>query len=167
MNNPNKNQTLETIQLINNNIKNTAELKEPQTESSNIMVNSDNSLQFIPNINPPFNPNISSNVEINPTFTYVPTITINFDAGTKRKIRTLEPLKLGLEPKEMNCPFCEEKIETLTKKTINKKALFIAIGTVYIGLVLIQICKNKSISCEDCEHSCPCCRRKIGQYTAL
>ena len=67
----------------------------------------------------------------------------------------------------MNCPFCDESIQTGTKTSINMKALLPAIGTFYIGFVIMQACKNKEISCLDYEHSCPNCGNVIGTYYAM
>ena len=165
MNLTNPNQTLETAPLSNNNVQNLGNLNSPQMNPPNNMVNPVNAPQFNQNVSHQGNPNIG----VNPTITNAPTITVNVGGNEKpKKTKTFAPLDLGLEPEVMTCPYCEESITTQTKKNINTKALLIAIFTFYIGMVLGQMCKGKSIGCEDCEHSCPNpdCRRKIGKYNA-
>lgn len=71
------------------------------------------------------------------------------------------------ESKIMRCPFCKKNISTNTKKSMNIKALLIAIGTCYCGFAIMQACNHKSISMNDCEHSCPKCGRIIGTYYAV
>lgn len=71
------------------------------------------------------------------------------------------------EPKSMACPYCKKKIVTNTKKSTNMKALLIAIGTCYCGFALMQVCNNKKINLNDCEHSCPKCGNIIGTYYAV
>ena len=164
-----QNQTLETNQLTNQ-TQNVINLNAPQTSQPNLLPNINNSPQYNPqnnpNINPQNNQNINSNIVVNQN------IIVNQDKKptniTVKTIRTLTgPVKVGLEPERMECPFCQEKIETQTKRSTNIKALLTAIGTLYIGFYLIQTCKGKPVSFDDCEHSCPNCRQIIGKYYSM
>ena len=157
-----QNQTLETNQLTNQ-TQNVINLNAPQTSQPNLLPNINNSPQY----NPQNNQNINSNIVVNQN------IIVNQDKKptniTVKTIRTLtgRPVKVGLEPERMECPFCQEKIETQTKRSTNIKALLTAIGTLYIGFYLIQTCKGKPVSFDDCEHSCPKCGNIIGTYYAV
>ena len=173
MNLTNPNQTLETAPLSNNNVQNLGNLNSPQMNQPNMaypQMNPVNNMAFPVNA-PQYNQNVSHqvnpNIGVNPTITNAPTITVNVGGNEKpKKTKTFAPLDLGRDPEVMTCPYCEEPITTLTKNNINTTALLVAIFTGYIGMVLVQMCKGKSIGCEDCEHSCPNCRRKIGKYNA-
>ena len=184
MNITNPNQTLETAPLTNNNIQN---LNAPQMNPAmvNPMVNPQmNPAMVNPMMNPQMNPGmvnptnapqfnqnashqVNPNISVSPTITNAPNITVNVTNDKPKRAKTFIPLDLGLDPETITCPHCEETITTDTKKIMNMKALLIAIGTFYVGLVLTQVIKGKSIGCEDCEHTCPLCKRKIGKYNAL
>ena len=152
-----QNQNLETTQLANTS-QNTLNLTVPKIGSSNIYANPNNNPQFSQNFNPIINNNPSIKVEVKNDLPKI-------EVKTKRTIS--RPVKFGLESKKMNCPFCDEPIQTGTKTSMNMKALLTAIGTFYIGFVIMQACKNKEISCLDCEHSCPNCGNVIGTYYAM
>ena len=172
-----QNQTLETNQLTNKtqNVINFNAI--PQTNQPNIFPNINNSPQYNQNYNPQFNPqfnptfNPTINPTINPVFENKPTIIVQENVPPKIEIKTKRtifgPIKLGLEPQSLKCPFCEETITTQIEKSTNIKALLTAIGTLFIGFVLIQICKNKPVGCKDCEHTCPNCGHIIGKYYAM
>ena len=130
------------------------------------------------NANPTNTNNPNNTVSINPSFQANPNITqnpvINNNIDIKqpeikiKKQKThLGPTEFGLESVTMTCHNCEESVMTRIVKTTNIKAVLTAIGTLYIGLVCIQICNNKSIGCEDCEHYCPLCGFKLGRYYAM
>ena len=172
-----QNQTLETNQLTNKtqNVINFNAI--PQTNQPNIFpyinnypqYNQNHNPQFNPQFNPTFNPTI--NPTINPVFENKPTIIVQEKEPPKIEIKTtrtlIGPVKVGLEPQSLKCPFCEETITTQIEKSTNIKALLTAIGTLFIGFVLIQICKNKPVGCKDCEHTCPNCGHIIGKYYAM
>ena len=170
-------QTLETNQLTNK-TQNAINFNAiPQTNQPNIFPNINNSPQYNQNYNPQFNPqfkpifNPTINPTINPVFENKPTIIVQEKEPPKIEIKTRRtifgPIKLGLEPQSLKCPFCEETITTQIEKSTNIKALLTAIGTLFIGFVLIQICKNKPVGCKDCEHTCPNCGHIIGKYYAM
>lgn len=160
-----QNQNLETTQLANTS-QNTLNLTVPKIGSSNIYANPNNNPQFSQNFNPQFNPNFNPIINNNPSIKVeVKNDLPKIEVKTKRTIS--RPVKFGLESKKMNCPFCDEPIQTGTKTSMNMKALLTAIGTFYIGFVIMQACKNKEISCLDCEHSCPNCGNVIGTYYAM
>ena len=172
-----QNQTLETNQLTNK-TQNAINFNAiPQTNQPNIFPNINNYPQYNQNHNPQFNPqfkpifNPTINPTINPVFENKPTIIIQEKEPPKIEIKTLRtifgPIKLGLEPQSLKCPFCEETITTQIEKSTNIKALLTAIGTLFIGFVLIQMCKNKPVGCKDCEHTCPSCGHIIGKYYAM
>ena len=169
MNFTQQNQTLETNQLTNK-TKNGTNLNVPQTNQPNLVSNINNSPQFNPQFNPLYNPQFNNQIT-----TTSPSITNNISTyayvdnniNVKPSRSIFGPVRVGLEPKKMNCPFCEEKIETQIETSTNIKALLISIGTLFIGYFLIQICKNKSVSCKDCEHTCPNCGHIIGRYYAM
>lgn len=166
-----QNQNLETTQLANN-THNKLILNDPQITQPNIQVSPNNNPQNTINFNPQFNP--TYNPQFNPVFNPVintnPHININNELP-KIEIkprRILAPrVKLDNKSKKMNCPYCEEFIETETEKSLNIKALLTAIATFYIGFVVIQACKNKDISFQDCEHTCPKCGTVIGKYYVM
>ena len=89
------------------------------------------------------------------------------NTNKKRVLTGFNSLKLGIESKRIECPFCGENIKTEIHKSTNIKALLTAIGTFYIGFVLIQTCKDKPINCKDCEHTCPNCGHIVGKYYAM
>ena len=207
-----QNQTLETIQLTNNN-QNLININVPQANQPNLLPIINNNPQNIQNFNHQFNPQITQNYnpQFNPQVTqnynpsFNPQITQNYNPSFNPKItqnynpsfnpiiqtaptqvevkidnklpiksvkikpkRTITgPVNLGLEPKTISCPFCEEEINTKIEKSTNIKALLIAIGTLYIDFILIQTCRVKAVSCKDCEHSCPNCGHVIGMYRAM
>ena len=172
-----QNQTLETNQLTNKtqNVINFNAI--PQTNQPNIFPNINNYPQYNQNHNPQNNPqnnnqfNPTFNPTINPVFENKPTIIVQEKEPRKIEIKTRRtifgPIKLGLEPQSLKCPFCEETITTQIEKSTNIKALLTAIGTLFIGFVLIQMCKNKPVGCKDCEHTCPSCGHIIGRYYAM
>ena len=166
MNFTQQNQTLETNQLTNK-TQNGINLNIPQTNQPNLVSNINNSPQFNPQFNPLYNP--QNNTTTSPSYTNNINTNISFfnNITVKPSISIFGPVRVGLEPKKMNCPFCEEKIETQIETSTNIKALLISIGTLFIGYFLIQICKNKSVSCKDCEHTCPSCGHIIGRYYAM
>ena len=169
----NQNQTLETTQLANN-TQNTINLTTPTINPSYVVVNPNNNPNFIQNHNPIINTNVNPqfNPIIKPIIKNSPKIDVNVETKPPKieikKKRTIVPnVKLGLKPKNMICPFCEEHIVTETETSMNMKAFCTAIGTFYIGFVMMQACNNKEISCQDCEHSCPLCHNIIGTYYAM
>ena len=173
-----QNQTLETNKLTNQ-TQNILNLNTPQTYQPYLLPNINNNPQNTQNFNVQYNPqNIQNfNPQFNPVFAptfspvFAPQISQPIEVERKEKTitnRTITGLvKLELEPKTISCPFCEEEINTKIKKSTNIKALLIAIGTLYIGFVLIQTCRGKAVSCKDCEHSCPNCGHLIGKYHAM
>ena len=172
-----QNQTLETNQLTNK-TQNAINFNAiPQTNQPNIFPNINNYPQYNQNHNPQNNPqnnnqfNPTFNPTINPVFENKPTIIVPEKEPPKIEIKTRRtifgPIKLGLEPQSLKCPFCEETITTQIEKSTNIKALLTAIGTLFIGFVLIQMCKNKPVGCKDCEHTCPSCGHIIGKYYAM
>ena len=172
-----QNQTLETNQLTNQN-QNVINLNVPQTSQPNLLPNINMSPQYNPNISPQnnlqYNPNNTNQVSpnISPTIQVSPNIIVQQDNTPKnitlKARRTITgPVKVGLEPKNMICPFCEERIQTQIETSTNIKALCTAIATLYIGFFLIQTCKSKPVSCDDCEHTCPNCGQIIGKYYAM
>ena len=188
-----QNQTLETNQLTNNN-KNLININVPQANQPNLLPIINNNPQNIQNFNHQFNPQITQNYNpsFNPQITqnynpsFNPKIIQNYNPSFNPVIQTaptqvvvenklsvrpnrviIDPIKLELEPKTISCPFCEEVINTKIEKSTNIKALLIAIGTLYIGFVLIQTCRGKVVSWEDCVHSCPNCGHMIGKYYAM
>lgn len=172
-----QNQTLETNQLTNQtqNVINFNAI--PQTNQPNIVPNINNTPQNIQNFNPQNNPqnnnqfNPTFNPTINPVFENKPTIIIQQKEQPKIEIKTtrtfIGPIKVGLEPKRMICPHCGADMTTQTSRSTNIKALATAIATLYIGFYLIQTCKSKPVSCDDCEHTCPECGHIIGKYYAM
>ena len=171
-----QNQTLETNQLTSQN-QNVLNLNVPQVNKPNIQPNINTSPQYNQNYNPQNNNQFSPvfqpqiNQTVAPVINNNPTIIVPenkppvIEIKTKRTI--FGPIKLGLEPQSLKCPFCEETITTQIEKSTNIKALLTAIGTLFIGFVLIQICKNKPVGCKDCEHTCPNCGHIIGKYYAM
>ena len=178
-------QTLETNHLTNK-IKNEINLDIPKINQTNLAPNKNNTPKFTnfnPQLNPSFNPqlNPSFNPQFNPSFSspFNPSFNPSFNSpfnrsfntqysNTIKKKRVLTGFNsLGIESKRIQCPFCEENIKTEIHKSTNIKAVLIAIGTFYIGFVLIQTCKNKPISCKDCEHTCPNCGHIVGKYYAM
>ena len=133
--------------------------------------------QITQNYNPSFNPKIIQNYNpsFNPVIQAAPTqveVKVENNLPVSRVTTKIErkltgPVNLGLEPKIMNCPFCGKKITTNIKKSTNMKALLTAIGTLYIGFVMIQTCRGKAVGWEDCQHSCPECNETIGNYRAM
>ena len=172
-----QNQTLETNQLTNQtqNVINFNAI--PQTNQPNIVPNINNTPQNIQNFNPQNNPqnnnqfNPTFNPTINPVFENKPTIIIQQKETPKIEVKTtrtlIGPVKVGLEPKRMICPFCGVDMTTQTSRSTNIKALATAIATLYIGFYFIQTCKSKPVSCDDCEHTCPGCGHIIGKYYAM
>ena len=172
-----QNQTLETNQLTNQsqNVINFNAI--PQTNQPNIFPYINNYPQYNQNHNPQFNPqfkpifNPTINPTINPVFQNSPTIIVQQNEPQKVEIKTTRtfrgPVKVGLDPQKMKCPFCEAEIMTQTSRSTNIKALATAIATLYIGFYLIQTCKSKPVSCDDCEHTCPECTQIIGKYYAM
>ena len=153
-----QNQTLETNQLTNK-TKNIINLDVPQINQPNLSPNKNNTPKFNLNFNHQLNPNFNANITLN-------TITQYSNTNTPVATRSGDA-KVGLEPKRIKCPFCLENTRTEIHKSTNIKAFLIAIGTFYIGFVLIQTCKNKIVSCKDCEHTCPNCGHLIGKYFAM
>ena len=168
-----QNQTLETNQLTNKtqNVINFNAI--PQTNQPNIFPYINNYPQYNQNHNPQFNPQFKPifNPTINPVFENKPTIIIQQKETPKIEVKTtrtlIGPVKVGLEPKRMICPFCGVDMTTQTSRSTNIKALATAIATLYIGFYLIQTCKSKPVSCDDCEHTCPGCGHIIGKYYAM
>ena len=111
MNFTQQNQTLETNQLTNK-TQNGINLNVPQTNQPNLVSNINNSPQYNPQFNPLYNhqnntttsPSITTNFN---TYAYVDN---NITVKPSRSIFGL--VRVGLEPKKMKCPFCEEKIES-------------------------------------------------------
>ena len=160
----NQNQTLETNQLCypKQNLRNK---NMPDINETNI------NPTFNPTINPIISPTITQNPNISPIIKVSPSFIINqeqpkIEIKPTRTIMSAAP-NFGPESKVMNCPFCKEPIHTEINKTMNMKAICIAIGTCYIGLCLIQMFNNKNIGCEDVEHKCPNCGYIIGTYYAM
>ena len=160
--NPNQNQTLETAQLAN---MNTNTNTNQNTFSGNFtpQTNQPYGTQINPIINPQINPNInvSPNIVVN-NETKLPPIEIKPQRTIMRA-----PIKVGTQPLTMQCPFCNEKIQTRINKTTNMKALLTAIGLCYCGFAGMQACNNKEVGCDDCEHECPSCGYKVGNYYAM
>ena len=133
--------------------------------------------QITQTFNPQFTPQITQtfNPQINPVIQTAPTkVEVKIDnklpigsVKTKTKRTITGPVNLGLEPKKIACPFCEEEIDTVVEKSTNMKALITAIATLYIGFVMIQTCRGKAVGWEDCQHSCPKCNKTIGYYRAM
>ena len=167
-----QNQSLETNQLTNE-TQNVINLNVPRTNQPNLLPNMNNNPQNTQTYNPQntqsYNPQNTQTYNPQNTQTYNPQTTINFNPIITtspppqpqpviqiNQTRTFTgPLKLGLESKRINCPHCNQEIDTQIETSMNMKALITAIATLYIGYVLIQICKNKEVTCVDCEHSCP------------
>lgn len=166
------NQYLETTQLANT-TQNALNPTAPQTNPPNMFNSPNNIPQYTQNFNPQFNP--SFNPQINPIIspniggaTTNVTAQVNMPKVEVKTKRTFtRPYKWGLESKRVACPNCEQLIDTEIEKSMNMKAVCMAIGTLYVGFALIQMCKNKPISCEDCQHSCPKCGILIGAYYAM
>ena len=127
--------------------------KFPNSPNNNSRNNSTSSFQINSNFTPIFN-NQYSNLN-----------TISIRTNQQSIIFLTE--KFGIEPKKIVCKFCGEHIRTRTQKSTNIKAVLTAMWTLYIGFVLIQICKGKPVSCEDCVHICPNCGHEIGKYHAM
>ena len=133
--------------------------------------------QITQNYTPSFSPQITQTYapSFNPVIQPAPTkVEVKIDnklpigsVKTKTKRTITGPVNLGLEPKKMTCPFCEEEIDTVVEKSTNMKALITAIATLYIGFVMIQTCRGKAVGWEDCQHSCPKCNKTIGYYRAM
>ena len=126
-------------------------------------------MQAIPVYNAPItvNPKISPNIEISPNTQVNVEPKINITATEKVRKKYTPPPKFGPDSVTMLCPECNERISTETEKKYNIKAILTAIATFYVGLVAIQLCNNKGIGCEDCEHSCPKCGTRLGAYYAM
>jgi hypothetical protein len=133
--------------------------------------------QITQNYTPSFSPQITQTYapSFNPVIQPAPTkVEVKIDnklpigsVKTKTKRTITGPVNLGLEPKKITCPFCEEEIDTVVEKSTNMKALITAIATLYIGFVMIQTCRGKAVGWEDCQHSCPKCNKTIGYYRAM
>jgi len=170
---------------MNNNPQNTQTYNPQNTQSYNPQntqnFNPQNTQTYNPQNTQNFNPQNTQTYNPQNTQTYNPQTTINFNPIITtspppqpqpviqiNQTRTFTgPLKLGLESKRINCPHCNQEIDTQIETSMNMKALITAIATLYIGYVLIQICKNKEVTCVDCEHSCPNCKHIIGKYLAM
>ena len=110
----------------------------------------------------------NSNQQINRTNTEIKIILPEIPKkDTESETPYIPPGDFKLESKIMDCPFCKKKIATNTKKSMNIKAFLIALGTCYCGFAIMQACNHKSVSMDDCEHSCPKCGRIIGTYYAV
>jgi len=157
-NKPNQNLTLETTQLSNS-----------QQNMGN--------LNNMPQMNPTYPGNISS--QMNPTFSTTnnpsinmnPTIVVNQAPLPKLEIRQntiiRSPIKCGTESITMDFPFCKNPIHTKITETINIKALCACIWLCYCGYLCLQKFRNKEDGCNDCLHICPNCGYKIGNYIAM
>lgn len=159
----NPNQTLETAPIANNNTQNLTNLNAPQMDPYIGTTGQNINFQYNTNFGPPTNLNFA----VNATIRNIPTINVNVGERRVSRPKKFTPLDLGPKSEDVTCPSCEEKIKTKVEKSVNSKALSLAIGTLFIGLVLVQTCKDKSIGCEDCQHICPNCERIIGEYSAL
>lgn len=147
---PYNSQAQETSQLANK-TQNQLMSDTYQTKESNISQKTGNSIQ-----------------QINRTNTEIKIILPSIQKGTVESETPYIPAgDFRLDSKIMDCPFCKKKIATNTKKSMNLKAFLIALGTCYCGFVIMQACNHKSVSMNDCEHSCPNCGRIIGTYYAV
>ena len=172
---PNMNNNPQNIQNVNHQFN--PQITQNYNTQINPQINQNYNPSFNPqinqNYNPSFNPQIIQNYNpsFNPVIQTAPTkveVEIKPQTTKVRTKRTITgPVNLGLEPKKMTCPFCEEVIETNIEKSTNMKALITAIATLYIGFVMIQTCRGKAVGWEDCQHSCPKCNQTIGNYRAM
>ena len=172
---PNMNNNPQNIQNVNHQFN--PQITQNYNTQINPQINQNYNPSFNPqinqNYNPSFNPQIIQNYNpsFNPVIQTAPTkveVEIKPPPTKVRTKRTITgPVNLGLEPKKMTCPFCEEVIETNIEKSTNMKALITAIATLYIGFVMIQTCRGKAVGWEDCQHSCPKCNQTIGNYRAM
>ena len=161
-----QNQTLETAQLANR-TPNAMNLNQPQMQQPNMMVSPNNQPPISPVFNNQLQPTYSHNIEVKPVITV--DASQKFDKLEHKVTRTHTTRLADIGPKSerMVCPFCQEDIDTEVKKTRNMKAFLTAIGTCYCGFAIFQMCRNKEVSCEDVEHSCPNCKHIVGIYHVM
>ena len=67
---------------------------------------------------------------------------------------------------DMNCPFCYNFISTETECSCNCGACCLCLVVGLFFFVCIQLCKGKSIFCNNVIHKCPICRQIVGTYSS-
>ena len=72
-----------------------------------------------------------------------------------------------LDPVLINCPFCHQNVTTTVEPTFSCCACCICLCTGLLIFILIQLCRNKNICCQDAVHYCPNCNNKVGFYKAI
>ena len=76
----------------------------------------------------------------------------------------ISPSKLGTFPVYMYCPNCKVSVTTNVEKKWNWGSCCLCCWTTITIWFLIQICRDKQITCYDAKHSCPKCGRIIGEF---
>ena len=78
-------------------------------------------------------------------------------------IRTYE---FGTNPITITCPFCKIPITTETECEFNCCSCCLCLLVGCLFFMCIQLCRGKSICCNDIIHRCPNCRRYLGKYSS-
>ena len=74
------------------------------------------------------------------------------------------PTKLGTFPVYMNCPNCKTSVMTNVEKKWSWASCCLCCWTGLLILFLIQLCRDKQITCYDAKHTCPKCGRILGEF---
>ena len=74
--------------------------------------------------------------------------------------------KFGTSPISLICIFCKSPITTETECEFNCGSCCLCLLVGCLFFMCIQLCRGKSICCNDIIHKCPNCRRILGRYTS-
>ena len=79
-------------------------------------------------------------------------------------IQPILPTKLGTSPVYMNCPNCKVPVITNVEKKWSWCSCCLCYWTGLLIWFLIQLCRDKQITCYDARHTCPKCGRILGEF---
>ena len=72
--------------------------------------------------------------------------------------------RIGASPVFMNCPNCKTQITTNVVKKWSWGACCLCCWTGALIWIIIQLCREKDITCYDATHTCPNCGKLIYQF---
>ena len=81
-------------------------------------------------------------------------------------VSVLDPRLFKSSSIVIQCPFCQNVISTEVQTSCSCCACCLCCWTGFIIYAIIQCCRGKDICCRDAVHTCPTCKKVVGNYVA-
>lgn len=79
-------------------------------------------------------------------------------------IAPILPTKIGASPAYMNCPNCNANVTSNVEKKWSWGSCCLCCWTGVVIWLIIQVVREKDITCYDATHKCPNCGRVLGHF---